>query len=189
MFCWFVEVVRLFVILSDISRQCQPEKVIPLLPIPVSLDTMTGKHQRVDNTTSQTAQPSELAVWWMLNTQIIWTRPFFEHRHLLSLKPLKSINYSLAHNGHLFIIPALRLYISIMMNCCICNWTVKLPGLHGFQLRRNWSEHFIFVTETFIWIAYVLTWDTGGRRSPAVACWASDHWVASSNPLRGKFRN
>ena len=28
----------------------------------------------------------------------------------------------------------------------------------------------------------------GGRRSPAVACWASDHWVASSNPLRGKFR-
>ena len=30
---------------------------------------------------------------------------------------------------------------------------------------------------------------TGGRRSPAVACWASDHWVASSNPLRGKFRH
>ena len=27
------------------------------------------------------------------------------------------------------------------------------------------------------------------RRSPAVACWASDHWVASSNPLRGKFRH
>ena len=26
----------------------------------------------------------------------------------------------------------------------------------------------------------------GGRRSPAVACWASDHWVASSNPLRGR---
>ena len=23
----------------------------------------------------------------------------------------------------------------------------------------------------------------GGRRSPAVACWASDHWLASSNPL------
>ena len=31
------------------------------------------------------------------------------------------------------------------------------------------------------------TW--GGRHSPAVACWASDHWVASSNPLRGKFRH
>ena len=29
----------------------------------------------------------------------------------------------------------------------------------------------------------------GGRRSPAVACWASDHWVASSNSLRGKFRH
>ena len=29
----------------------------------------------------------------------------------------------------------------------------------------------------------------GERRSPAVACWASDHWVASSNPLRGKFRH
>ena len=26
----------------------------------------------------------------------------------------------------------------------------------------------------------------GGRHSPAVACWASDHWVASSNPIRGK---
>ena len=30
---------------------------------------------------------------------------------------------------------------------------------------------------------------TGGRRSPVVVCWASDHWVASSNPLRGKFRH
>ena len=29
----------------------------------------------------------------------------------------------------------------------------------------------------------------GGRRSPAVACWASDHWVASSNPLGWKFRH
>ena len=29
----------------------------------------------------------------------------------------------------------------------------------------------------------------GGRRSPAVACWASDHRVASSNPLRGMFRH
>ena len=31
--------------------------------------------------------------------------------------------------------------------------------------------------------------NVGGRRSPAVACWASDHWVASSNPLRGMFRH
>ena len=29
----------------------------------------------------------------------------------------------------------------------------------------------------------------GGRRSPAVACWASDHWVASSNPLGASFRH
>ena len=29
----------------------------------------------------------------------------------------------------------------------------------------------------------------GGRRSLVVACWASDHWVASSNPLGGKFRH
>ena len=29
----------------------------------------------------------------------------------------------------------------------------------------------------------------GGRRIPVVACWVSDHWVASSNPLRGKFRH
>ena len=29
----------------------------------------------------------------------------------------------------------------------------------------------------------------GGCSSPAVVCWASDHWVASSNPLRGKFRH
>ena len=33
-----------------------------------------------------------------------------------------------------------------------------------------------------------VTYD-GGRRSLAVACWASDHWVASSNPIRGKFRH
>ena len=29
----------------------------------------------------------------------------------------------------------------------------------------------------------------GGRRSPAVECWVSDPWVASSNPLRDKFRH
>ena len=29
----------------------------------------------------------------------------------------------------------------------------------------------------------------GGCRIPAVACWASDHWVTSSNPLRGKFHH
>ena len=29
----------------------------------------------------------------------------------------------------------------------------------------------------------------GGRRSPAATCWASDQWVANSNPLRSKFRH
>ena len=29
----------------------------------------------------------------------------------------------------------------------------------------------------------------GGRCSPAEVCWAPDHWVASSNPLGGKFRH
>ena len=29
----------------------------------------------------------------------------------------------------------------------------------------------------------------GGRRSPAAACWAYDHWVAGSNLLSGKFRH
>ena len=29
----------------------------------------------------------------------------------------------------------------------------------------------------------------GGHRIPAVVCWASDHWVGSSNPIRGKFRH
>ena len=41
---------------------------------------------------------------------------------------------------------------------------------------------------TFTLAAFPPT-SVGGRRSPAVACWASDHWVASSNPLRGKFRH
>ena len=26
----------------------------------------------------------------------------------------------------------------------------------------------------------------GGRRSPAVACWASDHWVAMFEPTQGQ---
>ena len=28
-----------------------------------------------------------------------------------------------------------------------------------------------------------------GRRSPAVACWASDHWVTGLNPLGGMFHH
>ena len=33
------------------------------------------------------------------------------------------------------------------------------------------------------------TLDHGGRGTPAVACWTSDHWVAGSNPLRGMFHH
>ena len=32
LFCLFVGVLRLFVTVTDISRPCQPEKLIPLLP-------------------------------------------------------------------------------------------------------------------------------------------------------------
>ena len=38
-------------------------------------------------------------------------------------------------------------------------------------------------------LRFSFAFNQGGRRSPAVACWASDHWVASSNPLRGKCRH
>ena len=44
-----------------------------------------------------------------------------------------------------------------------------------------------FLLDEWFWAMFEPT--QGGRRSPAVACWASDHWVASSNPLRGKFRH
>ena len=45
-----------------------------------------------------------------------------------------------------------------------------------------------------IWTPLVMVCSASGRRwgglhSPAVACWASDDWVASSNPLRGKFHH
>ena len=58
--------------------------------------------------------------------------------------------------------------------CGYMLYTSKQPtlyGAHGFTICNT---------------SYI---SAGGRRSPAVACWASDHWVASSNPLRGKFRH
>ena len=73
------------------------------------------------------------------------------------------------------LIPVVRSYVVILhcqnaMLCAIFPWG---PPTHVPQLGQ--------------WTA---SWeDKGGRRSPAVACWASDHWVASSNPLRGKFRH
>ena len=36
-------------------------------------------------------------------------------------------------------------------------------------------------------VTYIIYVYFGGDRSPAVACWASDDWVASSNPLRASF--
>ena len=51
---------------------------------------------------------------------------------------------------------------------------------------RRWPTR---VMEPPLRIATGLTLQEGGRRSPAVECWASDHWVASSNPLGGKFRH
>ena len=45
------------------------------------------------------------------------------------------------------------------------------------------------VYEEFMKGNFVVQRSHGGRRSPVVACWASDHWVASSNLLRGKFRH
>ena len=52
---------------------------------------------------------------------------------------------------------------------------------------ENYSEKFKRHTIKAEHTALDSNTNNGGRRSPAVACWASDHCVASSNPLRGKF--
>ena len=62
------------------------------------------------------------------------------------------------------------------------------------MLRTHAHTHLYTRTRTCKWLElYALSLCSilcaGGRRSPAVACWASDHWVASSNPLGGKFRH
>ena len=51
------------------------------------------------------------------------------------------------------------------------------------------QSHSSTLIHSLILHALPLRHSLGGRRSPAVACWASDHLVASSNPLRGKFRH
>ena len=48
---------------------------------------------------------------------------------------------------------------------------------------------YVTLNESHVPQAMASSQNKGGRRSPAVACWASDHWVASSNPLGGKFRH
>ena len=61
----------------------------------------------------------------------------------------------------------------------ICLWfKVSWKGLLGFHYDIRTCN---------IKLLVFLKIKSGGRRSPAVACWASDHWVASSNPLWGKF--
>ena len=80
---------------------------------------------------------------------------------------------------------------------------IIFPCLHGLKLMliaftpdeefllKWWTTTYVplqFVKMRHIICPTALNEILGGRRSPAVACWASDHWVASSNPLRGKFR-
>ena len=61
--------------------------------------------------------------------------------------------------------------------------------LHAIQLgldvvcQSNKNKYIICVNS----LSCLQVIDHGGRRSPAVACWTSDHWVAGSNPLRGSF--
>ena len=70
------------------------------------------------------------------------------------------------------------------------NWLFALtPGEYQkFTISQGGGG--VLLIRIFILFLY-LFWNknVGGRRSPAVACWASDQWVASSNPLRGKFRH
>ena len=62
---------------------------------------------------------------------------------------------------------------------------VYLSGGDGHSIDVRALIHVRYL----LYFAVILFTSMGGRRSPAVACWASDHWVASSNPLRGKFRH
>ena len=57
------------------------------------------------------------------------------------------------------------------------------------QLWLNFNDLYVLGSRviTHRWMSCSL--HNTGRRSPVVACWASDHWVASSNPLGGKFRH
>ena len=59
---------------------------------------------------------------------------------------------------------------------------------------RTDGQWFMFTYPILVFVIQLLllmflVYMPGGRRSPAVACWASDHWVACSNPLRDKFRH
>ena len=69
--------------------------------------------------------------------------------------------------------------------------------LHGYPITKPPSRNRVYFCPfrkpnlwgkliVHIWLPICAL---GGRRSPVVTCWDSDHWVASSNPLRGKFRH
>ena len=60
--------------------------------------------------------------------------------------------------------------------CYFCTPLYTLYNAHNFNIQ---SQAFKYGSSSDD--------GTGGRRSPAIACWASNHWVASSNPLRCKF--
>ena len=101
------------------------------------------------------------------------------------------------------------------MNCNVIRWLVSDMQIHELQCDQmvgQWDANSWIAMRsvssklsTLIYLRAFITipslenllniarssvsLTTGGRRSPAVACWASDHWVASSNPLRGKFRH
>ena len=65
-----------------------------------------------------------------------------------------------------------------ILHICICCTNVQADDMDLVIIVTQYSG-----TSESLWVCF------GGRRSPAVACWASDQWVASSNPLRGKFRH
>ena len=75
--------------------------------------------------------------------------------------------------------------------CCKTGWKITLVGSRftsGAESRYTPVEGEAFAVIDALDKAR--HFGLGGRRrSPVVACWASDHWVASSNPLRGKFRH
>ena len=71
---------------------------------------------------------------------------------------------------------------------CVCRAFMCMSCVHAYVVHSC-------VCRAFMRMSYIHAYVVcscvcrGGRRSPAVAFWASDHWVASLNPLRGKFRH
>ena len=84
-------------------------------------------------------------------------------------------------NGNYFFLKTINLlwcvdWLLLFFNSCWLNTQSMITGIMDHSYIPGYFSHQPHA-------------ECGGRRSPAVACWASDHWVASSNPLRGKFRH